>query len=68
MLVGNPGKIDGWIPPDNVTDIGDEKYNDIFEITRSGDAFEECSTYQINGTAIRLFNITGTLFYHFASL
>ena len=68
MLVGNPGKIDGWIPPDKVTDIGDEKYDELFGVTRSGDEFEECSTYQMNRTEIRLFNITGNLFYHFVSL
>lgn len=61
MLVGNPGKVDGWIPPENVTDIGAEKYDNIFKVTRSGDEFEECSTYLMNKTEIRLFNITGNL-------
>ena len=62
MLVGNPGKIDRRIPPDKVTNIDDETYDNICEMSKYGGRYIGCNIYEIEGTEIHLFNITGNTF------
>ena len=62
LLVGNPGKIDGHIPPDKVTNIDGETYDNICEMNKYGGRYKDCNIYEIEGKEIHLFNITGSTF------
>ena len=63
LLVGNPGKIDGHIPPDKIPGIEPEKYDKIYEDTRDEIRSKPCNAFEIDGTEIHLFNITGNKIY-----
>jgi hypothetical protein len=60
-LVGNPGKIDGHIPPDKVPGIHPDIYDSICEATTDEERSKHCNKYEIDGKEIHLFNITGKL-------
>ena len=56
LLLGDPGKPDGWIPPPKVLDLNEEDFNDIFHhyITSYDNS---CNDIQV-----RLFNLTADPF------
>ena len=63
LLVGNPGTIDGWIPPAKVTDIGEDGYNNLIHLTATNMGREDCNNYTtIDGKQILLFNIKGSTY------
>ena len=59
LLVGNPGKIDGHIPPDEIPGIRPESYDTVCYATRDKERSKPCDGYMIDGKEIHLFNITG---------
>ena len=59
LLVGNPGKIDGHIPPDQIPGIRVDLYEDICSSTRDKERSKPHDGYMIAGNEIHLFNITG---------
>ena len=61
MLVGNPGKIDGHIPPDKIPGMDPDEYDNICESTRDAKRSKPCNLYTIDGKEIHLFNITGKI-------
>ena len=61
LLVGNPGKIDGHIPPDKIPGINPDLYDDVCVATRDTDRSKPCNNYTIGGMEIHLFNITGNI-------
>ena len=50
LILGDPGKPDGWIPPDS--------FKSKFEDDKNG---ENQRLFKINGLEVRLFNITGNI-------
>ena len=61
LLVGNPGKIDGHIPPDKIPGIHPDLYDDVCVVTRNKDRSKPYNAYTIGGMEIHLFNITGNI-------
>ena len=59
LLVGNPGKIDGHIHPDQIPGIRVDLYDDICSSTRDKERSQTRDGYRIDGNEIHLFNITG---------
>ena len=65
LLVGNPGKIDGHIPPDKIPGIRPESYDTVCYATRDKERSKPCDGHMIDGKEIHLFNITGNRIFLF---
>ena len=61
LLVGNPGKIDGHIRPDDIPGIHPDTYDSICEAPKDEERSKPFNQYEIDGIEIHLFNITGKL-------
>ncbi len=58
LLVGNPGNIDGWIPPPKVVNVPVDQINDIFGETADQKSYNADMDNLCNDIPIRLFNLT----------
>ena len=56
LLLGDPGKPDGWIPPPKVLDLDEQDFNDIFH------HYVTSYDNSCNDIQIRLFNLTADPF------
>ena len=59
LILGDPGKPDGWIPPDSY----ENEFKDDHDCSQSANG-EKCrkrKTFKINGLDVNLFNITGDI-------
>ena len=68
LLVGNPGKIDGHIPPDKIPGIRPDSYDTVCDATRDKERSKPCDGYMIDGKEIHLFNITGNRKFLFSTM
>ena len=57
LLVGDPGKPDGWIPPDAIYNA---MHDNSCKTTTTGKSCGRNNIYKIDGVEINLFNITGS--------
>ena len=58
LILGDPGKPDGWIPPDgNKNKLNAQLCNQF----TNGESCKERTIYKIDGLEVNLFNITGRI-------
>ena len=59
LILGDPGKPDGWIPPDSYKN----EFKDDHECGQldNGEKCRTRKTFKINGLDVNLFNITGDI-------
>ena len=58
LLVGNPGKIDGWIPPPKVMSVPVNELMKLLEPHPDGPQMPDYPVQCSDKTQVRLFNIT----------
>merc|ERR1712168_1473836 len=58
LLLGNPGKMDGWYPPPQVMEIGKDDYEIQQLIESKTESFKSFDFSMCEGTPVRLYNLT----------